>query len=186
MASRNPYAPSKASLATGAGSATIDTEVRVWRDGRHVVMLHDASLPARCVKCNQPADPPTKARTMYWVHPACYLLFFAGVLILLIVYLIIRKKAEVNPGLCESHKRRRLIGLTAGWLGFLLGLGCMTVGLSSGSTGVAAFGILLLLAAIVTSMIWGRLISVNRITNDEVRLGGCASAYLDELPDYPR
>lgn len=186
MASHNPYAPSKASLGSGSGAAGVSSDASVWRDGKLVVALRDASLPARCVKCNQPADPPTKVRTVYWVHPACYLLFFAGVLILLIVYLIIRKKAEVNPGLCELHKKRRLIGLTWGWLGFFIGFFLMMGGVSADRTGLAMFGLLLMISAIVMGMVWGRLIYVNKITEDEVRLGGCSSEYLDDLPDYPR
>ena len=104
----NPYAPSRASLSRQAATAEVSSDVSVWREGKVVVALPDAPLPARCVKCNAPADPPTKARTLYWMHPALYLLIFTGLLILLIVYLVVRKKADVNPGLCAAHKKRRL------------------------------------------------------------------------------
>ena len=184
MASHNPYAPSKASLAARAGKADVSSEVSVWRDGKTVVTLHDASLPPRCVKCNEPADQPTKERTLYWVHPAIYLLFFAGGLILLIVYLVVRKKAEVNPGLCDDHKKRRLGALAYGWLGFFVGFFIAIGGGSSDTPGVMVLGLLMMVSAIVVGMIWGRLIYVKKITRDEVKLGGFASAYLDELPDY--
>ena len=186
MSSHNPYAPSKASLGSASGAANVSSEVSVWRDGKIVVALRDASLPPRCVKCNEPADQPTKERTVYWVHPACYLLFFAGVLILLIVYLIIRKKADVNPGLCEAHKKKRVIGLTTGWLGFFFGIVIMMIGVSADRSGLALFGVLIMISAIVMGMVWGRLVWVKKISEDEVRLGGCSSEYLDDLPDYPR
>jgi hypothetical protein len=185
MASHNPYAPSKASLDSRSGAAEVTSDVSVWRDGNVVVTLHDASLPARCVKCNAPAEPPTKERTMYWVHPAVYLLFLAGILILLIVYLVVRKKAEVNPGLCEAHKKRRLAAQAGAWFTFLGGLFAIFGGVSQDLAGVSIFGVLLLVAAIVIGMTWGRLVYVKKITKEEVRLGGCSAAYLDALPDYP-
>jgi hypothetical protein len=85
MGEFNPYAPSKASMAARATASAVDSEARVWREGKTVVALQDASLPRRCVKCNEPADQPTKVRSLYWVHPALYLLLFGGALILLIV-----------------------------------------------------------------------------------------------------
>src|ERR1044071_5985350 len=100
----NPYAPSRASLATRSAPAEVSSEVAVWREGSTVVARTDAPLPARCVKCNAPAAQPTKERLLYWVHPAIYLLLFAGGLVLVIVYMVIRKKAQVNPGLCDAHK----------------------------------------------------------------------------------
>jgi len=150
-----------------------------------VVALHDASLPARCVKCNKPADQPIKERTLYWVHPAVYLLILAGFIILLIVYLVVRKKAEVNPGLCEEHKKRRIMGLAYGWLGFFGGLTLLIGGAAAGKGGVSILGLLIMISAIVIGMIWGRLIWVKKVTKDEVRLGGFSPEYLDRLPEYP-
>jgi hypothetical protein len=185
MDSHNPYAPSKASLGSRSGKADVSSDVSVWRDGKTVVTLHDASLPPRCVKCNAPADHPTKERTLYWVHPAVYLLLLAGFLILLIVYLVVRKKADVNPGLCERHKKYRLGALAYGWLGFFGGLLLSFAGGAADSSAVMVLGLLMMISAIVVGMIWGRLIYVKKITKDEVRLGGFSSDYLDELPDYP-
>ena len=165
--------------------AEVSSDVSVWRDGKFVVALTDASLPARCVKCNAPADQPTKDRTLYWVHPAVYLLLFAGGLVLVIVYMIVRKKAEVNPGLCAAHKKRRLGALAYGWLGFFGGflLACIGVGADSG--GSVLSGLFLMVSAIVVGMIRGRLVYAKKITPDEVRLGGCSPEYLDDLPVYP-
>lgn len=183
--SNNPYAPSKASMSARSNNAEVSSEVSVWRDGKTVVTLPDASLPNRCVKCNAPADPPTKERTVYYVHPAVYLLFLAGFLILLIVYLVVRKKAEVNPGLCEQHKKSRAMAIAGAWICCLVGLFCLFAGIGGDKGGMIGFGLLLLVASIVVGMIWGRLIHVKKITKEEVRLGGFSSEYLDDLPDYP-
>jgi hypothetical protein len=186
MAERNPYAPSKASLALRATPSAVDSEVRVWRDGKTVVSLHDASLPQRCVKCNAPADPPTKVRAVYWVNPLLYLVFLISPLILIIIYYIVRKKADVDPGLCEAHKKRRGYGIAGAWLSFLGGLALMFAGIAADSPAAALLGVLLLVVALVLGMTFGRLIHVKKITKDEVRLGGFTDAYLDELPEYPR
>ena len=184
--SNNPYAPSRASLATRSVTAEVSSEVSVWRDGKAVVALPDASLPPRCVKCNEPADQPTKERTLYWVHPAVYLLIFAGGLILLIVYMVVRKKADVNPGLCDAHKKRRLGALAYGWLGFFGGFLLACIGGAADSGGSVLLGLFLMVSAIIVGMIWGRLIHAKKITPDEIRLGGFSSEYLDDLPVYPR
>ena len=184
--SRNPYAPSKASLTSNAGKAEVSSEISVWREGKTVIALQDAPLPPRCVKCNAPADPPSKVRTLYWVHPAVYLTVLAGGLILVIVYLAIRKKAEVDPGLCETHKKRRLFALTYGWLGFFGGFLIAILGGGAHSGGAALLGIFLMISAIVVGMAMGRLIYAKKIDKDEVKLGGFCADYLDDLPHYPR
>ena len=186
MGEFNPYAPSKASMAVRATASAVDSEVRVWRDGKTVVTLHDASLPQRCVKCNAPAHQPTKVRAVYWVNPLLYLVFLISPLILIIVYYIVRKKADVDPGLCEVHKKRRGYGIAGAWLSFLGGLALMFGGIASDAPAAALFGVLLLVVAIVLGMTFGRMLHAKKITKDEVRLGGFCAAYLDDLPDYPR
>jgi hypothetical protein len=184
MGEFNPYAPSKASMAARATASAVDSEARVWREGKTVVALQDASLPRRCVKCNEPADQPTKVRSLYWVHPALYLLLFGGALILLIVYFIVRKKADVDPGLCEKHKKRRLFALAYGWLGFFVGLG-MLITVGTNDPAFIWLGLLLIISAIVVGMAMGRLVWAKKITKEDVRLGGFCKAYLEELPEYP-
>lgn len=182
MSEFNPYAPSKASMA-GRTPMAVASDVKVWRDGKTVVTLTDASLPARCVKCNEPADHPTKVRTLYYVHPAVYLLFFAGLLILLIVYLIVRKKAEVDPGMCAQHKSRRLMAIGFAWLAFIGGFLLLFASGDMPALGVIAG--LLILAAPIVGLTLGRLVYLKKVTKEEVRLGGFGPAYLDDLPDYP-
>ena len=186
MASHNPYAPSKASLGAGAGNTTVSSEPTAWRDGRVLVTLQDSSLPPRCVRCNAPADLPTRMRTLYWVNPFLHLLLLISPLILVIVYYVVRKKAEVDPGLCELHKKRRTQGIIAAWVACLGGFGLVFAGVSADVPAFAVMGLLLLIAAIVIGIFAGRLVFAKKITPDEVRLGGVCRAYLDELPEYPR
>jgi hypothetical protein len=185
MSQHNPYAPSKATMAGRTAAPAVDSEARVWRDGKIVVMRHDSSLPHRCIKCNEPSDEPTKVRAVYWMNPFLYLLFLISALILIIVYFIVRKKAEIDPGLCARHKNRRMIALTYGWVVSLIGLFSIFAAIGSDSPTPALIGGLLLLSAIIVGISMGRLVYAKKITSDEVRLGGFCKEYLDDLPEYP-
>ena len=184
MNQRNPYAPSKASMSRRATAPDVSSEVRVWRDEKTVVMLQNASLPHRCVKCNEPSDQPTKVRSLYWIHPALYLLIFGGALILLIIYFVLRKRADVDAGLCERHKKRRLFALFYGWFGFFVGF-LMLVTVAFDNAIYGWLGLFLMISAIVVGMTMGRLVYAKKVTDVEARLGGFCKEYLDDLPEYP-
>jgi hypothetical protein len=158
----------------------------VWHDGRTLIMLRDAVLPRRCVKCNQPVDEPTKARRVYWFSPWLYLLLLLSVLVFAIVALAVRKKTIVAAGLCPEHKRRRRTALTIGWGGALAGIVLMYVGASSefGFWGVLA-GVLLILGACVAGIVLGRIVYATRIDATHVHLRGCGAPFLASLPRYP-
>ncbi len=123
MDDRNPYAPSRASLksddAPSRGGQSGET---VWRNQKLLVMVPDAALPPRCVKCNGPAEEPTKVRKIYWHHPLLYLLILINLIVYAVVAAIVRKRALVAPGLCAEHKKRRQIGLLIGWGGVVAGM----------------------------------------------------------------
>src|SRR5262245_18463351 len=103
----NPYAPSKASLQQSTTPNPTVGNITAWRDNRLMVMVPDAPIPHRCVKCNDPVEEPTKTRKVYWHSPWLYLLLLFNVLIFAIVAAVVRKKATVAAGLCTLHKKRR-------------------------------------------------------------------------------
>ena len=59
-------------------------------------------FPHRCVKCNEPTEPPNKRRTVYWHHPAVYVLLLVYVIVYIIVAVIVRKTAKIDPGSVTS------------------------------------------------------------------------------------
>jgi len=172
MASQfNPYAaPKSATLASGSSD--------FWREGDKLVCRPDGVLPARCVKCNQPAEQPMKVRTLYWHHPAWYLLILINIVVYAIVALIVRRKATVALGLCEGHRRRRTRFLWIGWGGFILGLALMV-----GGGAYVVIGLVLILVAITAGLSGARLVYPQRITKEEVRLKGCDQSFLDTIPE---
>lgn len=185
MANVNPYAPSRASLtATDRASAIDDNSV--WRDDNVLITLVGAEMPHRCIKCNEPADEPTKKRRVYWHHSALYLLLISP-LIYAIVALVVRKKASVSAGLCTVHKKRRRNALIFGWTGTIAGLVLMSHGLGGGGSGGGAealVGILTILVSIIASIIFARVVYAKKIDKTYVRLKGCGVAFLDSLPQF--
>jgi len=183
MSERNPYAPSKASLGDRPSGGT--GRVTAWRDGNVVVMLAGGEIPHRCVKCNEPAEEPTKERTLYWYNPWLYLLVLISILVFAIVALIVRKKAVVSAGLCADHKRRRRNALTVAWIGVLAGTLLLLLGVTESSSAAALTGVPLMLIAIVVGITLGRVVYPVRIDNDYVRLKGCGEHFLATLPEFP-
>jgi hypothetical protein len=164
--SANPYSPPKAALETHAAGG-------YWREGSAAVMRPGTTLPARCVKCNQPAAQPMKLRKLYWHHPAWYLLFFINILIYAIVALIVRRKAEVTYGVCARHRRRRLMFIATGFVGIGIGIALIVVNPPAGFATA--------LAALLVGVIGSRVAYARRITKEEVRLAGCGEAFLASL-----
>ncbi len=188
MDDRNPYAPSRASLSQGrAPSGGVGSDVTAWRNLNFLVMVPGSTLPDRCVKCNEPADEPTKVRKVYWHHPGVYALILINIIIYAIVGAIVRKKAMVGAGLCVAHKKRRRLALTLGWGGFGLGLGLIFASASGAaqSGALLGFGVLLLLSAAVAGVFMARIVYATRIDKTHVWLKGCGAEFLDSLPPLP-
>jgi hypothetical protein len=187
MNAHNPFAPSRATLEAGnAAPAELQGSASVWREGRAVVLLPNTELPARCVKCNQPAHAPTQARKVYWYSPWLFLLLLLNVVIFAIVALIVRKTARVAPGLCADHKRRRRNALAVGWVGFVASVVLITasIGSSLGGWG-AVLGFFLLLGTLIYGIVKGRIVYPSKIDSSYVRLKGCGEPFLESLPRFP-
>lgn len=183
MDKHNPYAPSRASLA-GAATTPAEGSGGAWRDGTVLVLSPDASLPHRCVKCNEPAEEPTKSRRVYWHSPWIYLLILINILIYAVVALIVRRRAVIAPGLCSTHKSRRRTGMAISWTLLLAGAALMFMGVRSSSPGAGLGGVLLILVGVVVSSSVTRILRAKRIDARYVRLKGCGAAFLDSVPPF--
>ncbi len=166
----NPYAAPKSATVPSAEGA-------FWREGKVLVCHPDGVLPARCVKCNEPAVQPMKERTLYWHHPAWFLLILINIIIYAIVALIVRRKANLTLGLCASHRSRRTLSLWLGWGGFVLGIAAIFAG-----GAMVIVGLVLILAGIIAGFAGGRFVYPQKITKEEVRVKGCGEPFLESFP----
>jgi type II secretory pathway pseudopilin PulG len=170
------HAPSRAS---STASKTVPGG-NCWRQGKVLGLRRDSELPHRCLKCNEPAQEPVAVRSMTWHHPGWLLLIPIGILVYVIVAMIVRTRAKVPVPLCAKHKRRRLISLSIGLVGSIVGV----IALFGGGA-VTAMGLLLLLTGIGFAVSGTRDIYPGRITSGEAYLRGCGPAFLNTIPEGP-
>jgi hypothetical protein len=175
----NPYAPPKAKLSDMPGG-----NQSMWRDGKNLVLLRDSDFPERCVKCNDPATPPSRRYKLYWHSAWWYLLILFNILIYLVAALVVRKRAEVEVGLCEQHQRRVLTGRAIGWGGFAALLGATVLGVAFGWNGLLVLSGLLVLPWALATLLTLRIVYAARIDKEVVRLKGCGETFLATLPSY--
>jgi hypothetical protein len=202
----NPYAPPAAELDAPHEAGG------VWRDGKQVLMERNATLPGRCVACNSPALPKRVDRTLYWTPwqwrvaawstpPVLIALAFTGVetagvlvlpaiVILAIVNAILRKRIQVEVGLCARHTRIRI---ALGWAG----LGCVAlvpcvilgvefIGLGNLGAVIGSVSTLLILVGFAYSFTTSQRVAVSRLTTQHAWLKGTDRAFRDSLPERPQ
>lgn len=184
MPAHNPYAPSKASLtsnepATASGG--------LWCDDADLIVASGARFPHRCVKCNEPSEQPQKLRKIYWHHPAVYLLLLGYAILYIIVAVIVRRKAEIDPGLCAEHlEKRRLwigigcVGALSAWIPLVILANKLDV--DPGITMLLALACLIGFA--VAGIVKSRILYANRIDDHKARLKGADERFLASLPKY--
>lgn len=165
-------------------SAALPSAGNLWRKNNRLVTRSDTVFPDRCVKCNAPAGGFRLKRTLYWAHPAYALLILCNLLILLIVYLIVRKKAVVHIGLCERHQLKRKRGIIIGWSSLALGIILCICGPVVNSPWILLLGILVLLAGGITAGVMARTVSATKIEKENVWLSGVNRDFMAGLPEW--
>lgn len=156
----------------------------IWRDKTILVMGRQASLPDRCVKCNEPAHGFRLKRRMTWHHPALYILIFVAFLIYLIVALIVRQTATVEIGLCAIHLAKRRRDLIVTWVLILLGVVMIFVSLTANEGIYALIGLVIFLVGVVYGITTTRIVAPAKIDSRFVWLKGFNKDYLQNLPAW--
>jgi hypothetical protein len=162
----------------------------LWRDGAQLVSTRDVDLGDACVKCGQPAQGYRLKKTLWWHHPALYLMIiFPGLLIYAIVALVVRKDAKLRIGLCPEHRSKRKQGILWAWLLSFAFIGAMVAGLVVMTDhhyevlGLCLFlsSFALLVAAIVVGN-RSRPLTAKKIDNIYAWFAGAKEPYLQLLP----
>jgi disulfide bond formation protein DsbB len=158
----------------------------VWREGDKLVMHKQAHLPDRCVKCNAPTNNEYLPRKLSWIHPAWILLIFASWIIYLIVYLAIRKKADVALGLCQQHTRNRQNGIIIGWASALFGIGFIILAVTAEQPGFVFLAILLILFGAIFGAYAANVVSVSKMDDNYIWIKRVSQDYLANFPPTGR
>ena len=183
MGTLNPYQPPVSRLSE-ALSAELGGDC--WRDGKDLVVRPGCTLPARCIKCKEPAELPLRHARFYWHHPALYLVVFAGLVLYLVIALFVRRRTPVTLGLCARHLRRRRANLAVASVGVTLGLGVIAMGVQRDVLPVTFAGIALMLASLMFGIVGSRLLVVTRIGENYTRFRGAGADFLATLPAFYR
>ena len=148
-------------------------------------------LPEVCMKCGQPSELSV-TKKLSW-HPSwVYLLLFLGLLPLIIVALIMTKRATLVAPMCAAHKGhwwKRSAGILLG----LLGLICVVVtlasvlpsnrGMSDTKLAIIAFTIVIGLVVWIGSIIVMNMtmIRATEITERDVTLQGVSDEFVKRI-----
>lgn len=167
-----------------AENAPTPSSESLWRSGKRVVARTGTVFPDRCVKCNESAAGFRLKRTLYWMHPAWWLLFIVSRLILIIVYFVVRKKAVVHIGLCARHRAKRKLGIIIAWssvaLGFLVMFGSLAY-----SPGWCIFaGFMVMLAGGITGGVMAHTVRATKVDKQFVWLAGVHRDIVASLPEW--
>jgi hypothetical protein len=152
-----------------------------WRDGKRVVMDRSAVLPDRCFKCNEPANGYRRMVKLSYVPLGRELMF--GIWAYLSA-----KRAQIEVGLCERHRRSKAVTVALGSL--LLLLASIAVLTQVRATDVtlpllATGGLIGGVIGLIYAAVGGRLVRATKITDTHIWLKGAGEAYLTSLPDAP-
>lgn len=179
----NPYAPPESDL---SGPTVTDPGATngVWRRGKLLVMGRDASLPHRCVRCNQPAQRRL-SKKLSWHRPLVYLTLLLHVVIYLIVALSVRKKATVEIPLCSEHDNRRRVSLWIAVALLLVAVGASIIGMAEGQPELFAIGTVAFLVCLVVAAAVSNPVIPKRIDDEYVWLKKVSPEYLSNLPEAP-
>jgi GYF domain 2 len=165
-------------------SAAIPSAGSLWRANKRLVVRTETVFPDRCVKCNAPANGFQLKRTLYWMNPLFYLFILCNLLVLLIVYYIVRKKAVVHIGLCEQHRSKRKLGMAIGWSSVALGtILCCCAGIF-GSGWYVLIGVLVLFGGGITGGVMARTVTPTKIDKEYAWLRGAHKDFLADLPEW--
>jgi hypothetical protein len=152
-----------------------------WRDGKRVVMDRNAVLPDRCFKCDEPANGYRRATTLTHVPTATEMMVGA------IAYAF-AKRAPIQIGLCERHRRSRAINVALVSLAVLLS--SLFVFTQVRATELvlpllATAGLIGGVIGLLYAAVGFKVVRATKITETHVWLKGAGEPFLASLPAAP-
>lgn len=186
MNDTNPYAaPADLQI-----HPAVDDGVRFFRDGRFLVVRDGAVLPEICVIHNEPAGSGTwrKQVKIAWTPPWVYALILVNLIVLVIVSLIVQKKAKITYSLGKRARARIVMRRSIGWILLLGCIGLFAAGVTSEtseSMGIIVTAAIFSLIASLVLFVIANPVRVVKFKDGWFRIKGCSPDFLDTLPQHP-
>ena len=177
--------PPPGTVFPGAYSGSFSGNLDVWREGSKLVMRRSATLPDRCIKCNAPTGGSYVNRKLNYLNPVWYLLLIGGLvgwIALIIVRFGVRKTAYVDLGLCSDDVAKHKTAITVSILLAVAGVLGLIVAIRADSGLLAGIAALLILAGMIYGLAKGQLVTVSKIDDDYIWIGGVSKEFLSSLP----
>lgn len=152
-----------------------------WRDGKRVVMDRNAVLPDRCFKCDEPANGYRRSTTLTHVPTATEMMVGA------IAYAF-AKRAPIQIGLCERHRRSRAINVALVSLAVLLSSLFMFTQIRATELVLpllATAGLIGGVIGLLYAAVGFKVVRATKITETHVWLKGAGEPFLASLPAAP-
>jgi hypothetical protein len=180
----NPYAPPKSTEWDEFRYTEINPVA--WRDGDRLMVMKDAILPDRCLKCNESAEGFQFKRRLTWGSPYLLIFILCGLLPFAVLYVLLSKKGRVTAGVCPLHRQKRKKAIMWGWLIALAGFASLIVaGLVPENivpiVVLGAFGIIL--TGLILGSAGSRILVPARIDKQFIWLTKLSPVYLASFPD---
>lgn len=166
-----------------------DIAPTAMRDGKRLVIpLKGAVLPLRCVKTNEPVEPAEARKVaLYWCTPWVALAVLVNIIIVLLLYVFLRRKVEFALPLsrrARAQVRNTRIAIGVAIVAGFLGLG-FAFGLASPG-GPLIVASVLLLGALIFAAVKGNALRIVKLQGERVWLAGAAPEFLETLPPLTR
>ncbi len=148
-----------------------------------IICRSGAVLPARCVKTNLPVDVTCmRKRVMAWASPWIYLLLLVNILILIIVYLIARKRIRITYGLAPEVRQRIIMRSSLSWLVFIVSAVLMFWGFMNDEIPLGIASMIFLIGSLVAVIVFSAVLKVVRVKpSGEFVIRGCSPEFLASL-----
>lgn len=157
-----------------------------WRSGTEVVLHKNATLPACCVKCGEPAraanDVSYVAQKFRWHNPLLYIALISP-LIYCILAAVMSERFTVDVPLCGAHTEERRTIKNYLIIGSIFLIGAAIFFAYFDVFGVTVLiSVLLVLALSIVHEYFYKPLRVKKVDNDYIYLQGASQSFLNSLP----
>lgn len=157
-----------------------------WRDGTLLVMRKNAELPYRCIKSNEPAAG-WLSRTLYWHHPALYLLLLLGPAYL-IAMPFFQHSVRFRMALSQQYSHHRFCRLMTSWT-MVLGAVALSITAATGLTALSPVLVVVGACGVLPAILFAadvyEPLTPAKMSRNFVWLNGVHRDYLATLPEWP-
>ncbi|MFK7930763.1 MAG: hypothetical protein AB8H79_21450 [Myxococcota bacterium] len=178
----NPFSAPEAGPGGVLGTSGTDNS---WIEGKNLVVPKDAVLPLVCAKCGSEEDVQHVRLKMAWVPMWVRLTILLSPLVMLILWFIFQKKADLQVGLCETHRTRRNLSRVIGGVitvgGILAGMvGCFMIDIIEEVALIGIFaGLMGVVVGVVVLAVGAVVLRVTKVTDTHAYVAGANETLMD-------